>query len=95
MKSAYELAMERLEREAGPTKQLTEDERDRIADIDQKYAARIAEVKTRYTADIASNPNDAERLQAEMAEEVARLESQREAETSAIWDAAATRDASS
>lgn len=42
MKSAYELAMERLNKNA-PTQKLTEDQKKQIADIDSLYKARIAE----------------------------------------------------
>src|SRR5262245_58423674 len=42
MKSAYELAMERLEKIA-PTLQLTDEQKAQIAEIDSTYKARIAE----------------------------------------------------
>ncbi len=42
MKSAYELAMERLEKSA-PTVQLTDAQKAQIAEIDSTYKARIAE----------------------------------------------------
>ncbi len=42
MKSAYELAMERLEKSA-PTITLTEEQKAQIAEIDSLYKARIAE----------------------------------------------------
>jgi len=42
MKSAYELAMERLERQA-PTHQLTAAQKSAIAEIESLYKARIAE----------------------------------------------------
>ncbi|HEY1582500.1 MAG TPA: hypothetical protein VGF73_05335 [Chthoniobacterales bacterium] len=42
MKSAYELAMERLEKSA-PTLTLTEEQKAQIAEIDSQYKARIAE----------------------------------------------------
>ena len=42
MKSAYELAMERLEKSA-PTVTLTDDQKAQIAEIDSTYRARIAE----------------------------------------------------
>ena len=42
MKSAYELAMERLEKSA-PTLQLTDDQKAQLAEIDSTYRARIAE----------------------------------------------------
>ena len=42
MKSAYELAMERLAK-ASPTIKLTEDQKKQIAELESKYAAKIAE----------------------------------------------------
>jgi len=42
MKSAYELAMERLEK-ASPSISLTDDQRKEIAEIDSIYRAKIAE----------------------------------------------------
>ena len=45
MKSAYELAMERLEKKA-PTKKLTEKQKARIAEINSLYGSKIAERET-------------------------------------------------
>ena len=42
MKSAYELAMERLEK-ASPSLSLTEDQKNQIAEVDSTYRAKIAE----------------------------------------------------
>jgi hypothetical protein len=42
MKSAYELAMERLN-EKSPTVKLTDKQKAELAEIDSKYAAKIAE----------------------------------------------------
>lgn len=42
MKSAYELAMERLEKQA-PTTKLTDVQKQEIANIDSAYKAKIAE----------------------------------------------------
>jgi phage host-nuclease inhibitor protein Gam len=45
MKSAYELAMERLEKKE-PTKKLNEKQKDEIAEINSLYGSRIAERET-------------------------------------------------
>ena len=45
MKSAYELAMERLEKKE-PTKKLTEKQKARIAEINSLYGSKIAEKET-------------------------------------------------
>ena len=42
MKSAYELAMERLEKES-PQESLTEEQKELISKIEKKYSAKIAE----------------------------------------------------
>ncbi len=42
MKSAYELAMERLEKKA-PSVTLTNEQKEQIAEIDSSYRAKIAE----------------------------------------------------
>jgi hypothetical protein len=42
MKSAYELAMERLSK-ASPTVKLTAEKKKQLAELDSKYAAKIAE----------------------------------------------------
>jgi hypothetical protein len=42
MKSAYELAMERLNK-TSPTKKLTPEQKARFAELESKYAAKIAE----------------------------------------------------
>jgi hypothetical protein len=42
MKTAYELAMERLKKDA-PTKRISEAQKKELAELDSKYAAKIAE----------------------------------------------------
>ena len=53
MKSAYELAMERL-RKATPTIKLTDRQKKRLADLESKYAAKIAERELALKDEIAS-----------------------------------------
>jgi hypothetical protein len=45
MKSAYELAMERLEKKE-PTKKLSDEQKTRIAEINSLYGSKIAERET-------------------------------------------------
>ena len=52
MKSAYELAMERLNKSAPVTK-LTEEQRKELAELDSKYAAKIAEREIALNGEIA------------------------------------------
>ena len=42
MKSAYELAMERLSK-TSPTAKLTDQQKKQLAELDSKYAAKVAE----------------------------------------------------
>ena len=46
MKSAYELAMERLEK-AAPSISLTEEQKKQLAEVESKFKARIAEREVR------------------------------------------------
>jgi len=83
MKSAYELAMERLEK-SSPTVSLTEDQKREIADIDSVYRAKIAErevfLKDQIRkAQIAGNSEEAESLEKQLASEVRRLQDEGEA----------------
>ena len=77
MKSAYELAMERLEKSA-PTVRLTDEQKAQIAEIDSTYKARIAE-KELFLRDkireagLSGNSQEFEQLEAQLAAEVRRL----------------------
>ena len=44
MKSAFELAMSRLEKES-PTQKLTDDQKSKLAEVDAEITAKIAEQK--------------------------------------------------
>jgi len=88
MKSAYELAMERLEKESGPTRKLNEEQKRAISEIDKTYDARIAEQNIDFDARIASAPFEEQpNLREELANTIASLEEKREREKQAIWDA--------
>lgn len=88
MKSAYELAMERLEREGGPGKKLSSEQRARIAEIDKIYDAKIAEARLQGDAEIsaATTFEALEQARTAVAERVRSLEEQREKEKEAIWN---------
>lgn len=90
MKSAYEIAMERMARESGPSKTLSEDQKARVAKIESKYAAKIAEVELGYEAKLATPMTweDFERLKAAMASEIQSLESKRDQEKDEVWEEA-------
>ena len=78
MKSAYELAMERLEKKA-PTLTLTPEQKAQIAEIDSTYKARIAEKELFLKDQIRSarsggSTDEAESLEKQLAVEVRRLQ---------------------
>lgn len=84
MKSAYELAMERLEK-SNPQKPLTEEQREEIQKIDEKFKAKIAEREVFLTdliAKAASSGNYAELsdLETQKTREIAALNAESEAE---------------
>jgi molybdopterin converting factor small subunit len=53
MKSAYELAMERLSK-AAPTVKLTDEQKKQLAELDSRYAAKIAERELGLKDEIAA-----------------------------------------
>jgi len=83
MKSAYELAMERLEK-ASPSVALTEDQKQEIAELDSVYRAKIAErevfLKDQISkAQIAGNLEEMQSLEKQLASEMRRLQDECEA----------------
>lgn len=88
MKSAYELAMERLN-QAAPLKQLTAAQKAELAEIDSKYAARIAEreifLQTQLAkADAAADFEAIQQLEKQIASERRRLETERDEQKEAV-----------
>ena len=83
MKSAYELAMERLQK-ASPSLALTDEQKDKIAELDSKYRAKIAEkelfLKDQIRkAQTAGKADDVDSLQKQLASEIGRLQQECEA----------------
>ena len=83
MKSAYELAMERLEKKA-PSVALTDEQKQQIAEIDSTFKARMAEkelfLKDQITkARSEGKADEAETLQKQLTIDIRRL--QEDAET--------------
>ncbi|MBX7257478.1 MAG: hypothetical protein K1Y02_14030 [Candidatus Hydrogenedentes bacterium] len=89
MKSAYELAMERMERESGPTRKLNDDQKAAIAEIDKKYDAKIAEqrLSSESRMQSATTGLELEQIKADVAKEIASLEERREREKESVWNA--------
>jgi len=90
MKSAYELAMERLnEEDPTPSVALSDEQRQALADVDATYKAKIAEreVFLRKQLDEARRNRDAEaveQLQTQLRNERLRLEDERESKKNRI-----------
>jgi len=83
MKSAYELAMERLEK-ASPSLALTEDQKKQIAEVDSLYRAKIAEKELFLKNQIRNTQSagkfeEAESLEKQLAFEIRRLQEECEA----------------
>ncbi len=90
MKSAYEIAMEKMRAASGPDRKLTADQRKRIADIESRYNAKAAEARMDFDRRAAAaSPAQQAAVQQDRAAELARLESKREAEKEAVWNEAA------
>ncbi len=88
MKSAYELAMGRLEK-AAPTVSLTEDQKARIAEIDSEINAKIAEKKMFLDGEIAkSSREEIDAIRRQLASELERLEEKREREKAKVREVA-------
>jgi predicted nuclease with TOPRIM domain len=80
MKSAYELAMERLEQNS-PSVTLTGEQKARIAEIDSSFRAKIAEKELFLKDQIrqAANLEEGEALKKQLTVEVRRLQEDCEA----------------
>lgn len=84
MKSAYELAMSRLEKSA-PTVSLTEPQKQALAEVDSEINAKIAEKKIFLEGQLATaNPEEREEIRRQLVSELARLEEKREREKEKI-----------
>ncbi|PYX64724.1 MAG: hypothetical protein DMG78_30330, partial [Acidobacteria bacterium] len=59
MKSAYELAMERLSK-SGPTVKLTAEQKKELAELDSKYAAKVAEREIFLKGELAKAAGNAD-----------------------------------
>lgn len=89
MKSAYEIAMEKMNAESGPVKTLSDEQKERVAEIDKRYDAKIAETKLTYDEKLSAvAPDDAQDLQRELSSELMRLDEKRETEKESIWNEA-------
>ena len=88
MKSAYELAMERMGGD-GESKPLTDEQKGEIAEIDSKYKAKVAERKIFLEKSLSEaieqhNHEEADNISRQLADEIAGLEGKAEAEKEKI-----------
>ena len=91
MKSAYELAMERLEKSA-PVPSLSDAQKEQIADVDTRFKAKIAEKEVFLggliaKAQGAGNFSEIAELEEQLSREVRRLRDQCEHEKEKIRNA--------
>jgi hypothetical protein len=90
MKSAYELAMERLSKsDPNSSRPVTPEQRKRLADVDKVFQGKIAEreifLKQQLEQALAARDADAvDKVKKQIASEKARLEEDREAEKEQI-----------
>lgn len=90
MKSAYEIAMERMEKESGASQKLTDDQKKEIAEIEKKFEAKIAETKLDIEAKItglegAGAFEEVPALKKRLAEELAQFTAKRDEEKEKVW----------
>ena len=84
MKSAYELAMGRLEK-AAPSSILTAEQKHRIAEVDREVTAKVAEKKIFLEGQMATaNEQECDEIRRQLASELIRLEEKREREKEKI-----------
>ncbi|MGB8170446.1 MAG: hypothetical protein WCF18_23285 [Chthoniobacteraceae bacterium] len=88
MKSAYELAMERLEKQS-PTAKLTEAQKTEISDIDSTFKAKIAEqelfLKGKIAEAVAQGKyEDVTQIERQLAHEIRRLNEECEAKKAGV-----------
>jgi hypothetical protein len=85
MKSAFELAMERLEKQS-PSIELTEQQKEALSEIDNRYEARLAERRVFLEGELRKVAGTVEEdpLRRQLASEIARLQEEREEKKEAV-----------
>ena len=84
IKSAYELALERMGR--APVRKLTDEQKAKLAELDRIYTARIAQVELDLKPKIAAadDPEQAQKLQETLRAEIQKLRARLEEEKEAV-----------
>ena len=88
MKSAYEIALERMEKESGPAQKLTDAQRAEIAEIDRRLDAKAAGTRLEFDARLskAASAEELEQIRNELADAMAAIEGQREKAKESVWN---------
>jgi hypothetical protein len=94
MKSAYELVMERLSKQASI--KLTDEQKKQIAELDSRYAAKIAEREITLKGEIAKataedNFDEAQKLEQRLVEERKALQAELEGKKEQVRQAGRTK----
>jgi hypothetical protein len=89
MKSAYELAMERLAK-AEPKRSLTPDQKARLAEINSLYQSRLAERETFLQgllaqAELSGNAAEAEEVRRQMGRDLPAIREEWDAKKERVW----------
>tara|TARA_R110002050_G_scaffold188093_1_gene322513 strand:+ start:92 stop:370 length:279 start_codon:yes stop_codon:yes gene_type:complete len=89
MKSAYELAMERLAKTEPKVAPLSAEQKSRLAEIDTRYQGKLAEreifLKQKLNDALAArNADEADQVRQQLSSERARLEEEREDEKNRV-----------
>ena len=95
MKTAYELAMERLSQSAPPVK-LTGQQKKSLAELDSKYTAKIAEREIAFQSDLAKaaasgDDETREKLRQQLATERKKLQAELEEKKQQVRQGASSK----
>jgi hypothetical protein len=90
MKSAYELAMERLQKQS-PTVKLSKAQKAELAELDSQYAAKIAQRELSLKDEIVNaqshgNLEEVDQLRAQLAHDRAKLQAELEEKKERVRD---------
>ena len=86
MKSAYEIAMEKLAKESGPQQSLSDEQREAIAAIDNQCDAKIAETRLNFDSIMeVATYEETPALREKLNTELRRIEDSRENKKNKIW----------
>jgi hypothetical protein len=90
MKSAYELAMERLQKNT-PSASLSDEQKAQLAEIDSQFQAKIAEKKIFLSQEIkkaiaTGQVDEVEKLQRQLTSEIQRLQDDCESKKERLRD---------